>query len=269
VEVARAGKRPLLRFAGRGCSAPRLSGIIRSSKLGPVDRSSVSRPRHGRLACQPEVTRSAASRLQALRSGETKGGENGAVPACWCGSRSPEIVRVALWKRASQLAERPLARAHRVGIPSGLLATFAGPRHRVGSPARRFVPRDEIPSSAKTTTPFVRGPGPRLRSNGERLFGAAARFAVRGSPLRFAGNGSSGHIWSGFVSLDARRVRFLTDDGTERGGTRRRNVERVSPGDEPGGVLRGKEALESVEPQERQRHETRPQGVVRIKPPRV
>jgi hypothetical protein len=44
---------------------------------------------------------------------------------------------------------------------------------------------------------------------------------------------------------------------------------RVSPGDEPGRVLRERKALKSREPQERQRHATRPQGVVRIKPPRV
>jgi hypothetical protein len=69
--------------------------------------------------------------------------------------------------------------------------------------------------------------------------------------------------------LNARRVQFLTDDDSKRVGTRRRNVERVSLGDEPRGVLRGIQALESVEPQERQRHETRPQGVVRINPPRV
>jgi hypothetical protein len=51
--------------------------------------------------------------------------------------------------------------------------------------------------------------------------------------------------------------------------TRRRNAVRVSPGDEPGRVLREKQALESKEPQERQRHATRPQGAVRIKPSRV
>jgi hypothetical protein len=59
------------------------------------------------------------------------------------------------------------------------------------------------------------------------------------------------------------------EKGADCDGTRRRNVERVSPGDEPGGVLRGRKTLESKEPQERQRHATRPQGVARIKPSRV
>jgi hypothetical protein len=44
---------------------------------------------------------------------------------------------------------------------------------------------------------------------------------------------------------------------------------RVSPGDEPGRVLWEKQALESIEPHERQRHATRPQGVARTKPSRV
>jgi len=49
----------------------------------------------------------------------------------------------------------------------------------------------------------------------------------------------------------------------------RGNAERGSPGDEPGGVSHQGKALKGVKPQERQRHETGPQGLAKIKPSRV
>lgn len=164
-DVARAGKRRLHRFAGAGCSAPKLAELIRSSNSVQWTASSVPRLQLQRLACQSEVSQSAALRLEALWSDETGDGESGDALACQCGFRPLGIVGAGLWKRASQLAERPLARAHPVEIPSGVLARFAGGRHRVGSPTQCFVPWDEFLGSAETTTPFVRGPGPRLRAN--------------------------------------------------------------------------------------------------------
>lgn len=55
----------------------------------------------------------------------------------------------------------------------------------------------------------------------------------------------------------------------ERWTVDRRNVERVSPGDEPGRAVRKGKALKRRKPQERQRHETRPQGRARTKPSRT
>lgn len=165
------------------------------------------------------------------------------------------------------------------------------------------------PSTPRTSRRALRGAEPVRKRFGElgwfasrrlRILGYETRVCGRRTPCRFADHGSrllanSGQVlrgvalvrrrkvllpvrrwtvssaacWLGFVGSDAGRAEILTEDSPKRARTRRRNVERVSPGDEPGGVLRGRNALESVEPQERQQHETRLRGVVRTKPPRV
>lgn len=197
-DVARAGKRRLHRFAGAGCSAPKLAELIRSSNSVQWTASSVPRLQLQRLACQSEVSQSAALRLEALWSDETGDGESGDALACQCGFRPLGIVGAGLWKRASQLAERPLARAHPVEIPSGVLA-----RSPVGG-----IESVRRPSASYHGMSFWAQRRRQPRSFADRVQGSArtaavlrSRGAVRGQRLsnRFAGEGALGHIWSGFV----------------------------------------------------------------------
>lgn len=192
-----------------------------------------------------------------------------------CGLPQPVLnsqIRIRnRWMRASQLAGSPSTLRTPRFTPRGMGMDCAG-----FGDSSRFAGEMIRDSGCETRVCRRRIPC-RFAEHGSRLF-ADSFHVLRGAayvcwqrnllPVR-RWQLSSAARWLGFVGSDAGQAEVLTEDSLERSGTRRKNVERVSPGDEPGGVLRGMFALESVEPQERQQHETRLRGVVRTKPPRV
>jgi hypothetical protein len=234
--------------------------------------STVLRTRTLWPACRSSGFSAGWRRPDALRSGGSTFGENEGHAACRGVLWAPRAGFGDHWMRASQLAERPSAHRARCEASFGMRSSGAqGSEHSAGSLAERPGLGCEARVFGETDTKSVRRlwqTAPREWQPGPSGHGGdlQAKETAPGSPVV----GLFGLMnWLGFVGSDAARAEFLTENSPKRPGTRRRNVERVSPGDEPGGVLRGRKALESVEPQERQQHETRLQGVVRTKPPRV
>jgi hypothetical protein len=199
----------------------------------------------------------------------------GSMPACRQRARTPAGLRHPIpWTTGSiprMKSPTPL-RGGRFGI-HGHEARFHG--RRTGffrDDCSDSTDEDSDPFGARDPTPRTRGPTPVRRSTISLPRMSASSPPEARSNVSLLADGSAPRMTaSSSASFDVRgRTSSVpSGDGFRQRRARRRNVVRVSPGDEPGRVLREKKALESREPQERQRHAKRPRGAVRINPPRV
>lgn len=173
---------------------------------------------------------------------------NDSPPACWWCFSDRLVSSIVVTARA-------LDGAHALrdaGIISNIPALPSGAAADVhGTAITSACWRCERPRAARTL-PFGTSKPTRLAGSGDETDREAVSVMVRRPGLVLP-------VRVPTSELVARRTKsevIATSTFARR--ARRRNAVRVSPGDEPGRVLREMKALKSMEPQERQRHETGP-----------